>query len=605
MWPPIYNLPLPEVKSFIGVIFAVTGNILISVALNVQKYAHNELEELQLSKLRSASYSTNATRSHRPTSDRYEALLNPETDDYLYLHSKAWWLGVLLMLTGEVGNFIAYAFAPASLVAPLGTVALISNVILAPMMLKETFRKQDLLGVAIAIIGAIVVVINSKTDEVKLDPVAIIAAMSKTNSLIYFGITIFTIVCLMSVSDKIGPHFILVDLSLVALFGGYTVLSTKAISSMLTMTFVLMFEAWITWFLLFVLIVTAVAQIKYLNKALQRFDSTQVIPTQFVLFTMSAIIGSALLYNDFAEMGFLKGLYFLAGCLSTFIGVYFITSNRNKSVLGVRPPLSRVGSLSIDPFHHVRPDSHGIYDEADDLEHRYTPYALYVGQRARATSIPRRQSMYSHAAHSSTPLLSSEYNQHDSLLRSMIHGRFSTSSLTAGVSQALNSVGARHSHALGLDQVFENYLLKMEEEQNANSRNDTDANHRRSLSVPPLNASRRGLPKSPTTSSCLSTSYTNSSYYDETSGYNTDSVNTDDDETRTISGLTTSSANSSQLELYSSNDAESTYDAFPELSYLQNPDDLPDLPYRRDTSRSGRGGDGGGGGELSESEREE
>lgn len=63
---------------------------------------------------------------------------------------------------------MAYAFAPASVVAPLGTVALISNVILAPIMLKERFRKQDLKGIFIAIIGAVVVVVNSKSDEVKV-----------------------------------------------------------------------------------------------------------------------------------------------------------------------------------------------------------------------------------------------------------------------------------------------------------------------------------------------------------------------------------------------------------------------------------------------------
>jgi hypothetical protein len=40
-------------------------------------------------------------------------------------------------------------------------------------------------------------------------------------------------------------------------------------------------------------------QIKYLNKALQRFDGVAVIPTQFVLFTISAIIGSAVIYRDF------------------------------------------------------------------------------------------------------------------------------------------------------------------------------------------------------------------------------------------------------------------------------------------------------------------
>lgn len=32
------------------------------------------------------------------------------------------WLGFLLLNVGELGNFVSYAFAPASVVAPLGTV---------------------------------------------------------------------------------------------------------------------------------------------------------------------------------------------------------------------------------------------------------------------------------------------------------------------------------------------------------------------------------------------------------------------------------------------------------------------------------------------------
>ena len=37
-----------------------------------------------------------------------------------YLRSGTWWIGILLMIAGETGNFVAYGFAPASVVAPLG-----------------------------------------------------------------------------------------------------------------------------------------------------------------------------------------------------------------------------------------------------------------------------------------------------------------------------------------------------------------------------------------------------------------------------------------------------------------------------------------------------
>ncbi|CAG8473782.1 9843_t:CDS:2 [Cetraspora pellucida] len=500
MWPPsdrIPNLPdLPEVKSFIGVIFAVSGNILISIALNIQKNAHNELQKLELDRLDSSDFANN-TSPQTPlgtrnfSTDDYEV---PDPDEYgntSYLHSKAWWAGLFLMVIGELGNFIAYAFAPASVIAPLGTVALISNVILAPIMLKERFRPQDLLGILIAIVGAVVVVINSKSDEVK-----------------------------------------------------------------------------------------------------------EVIPTQFVLFTISAIIGSAILYNDFAEMDFWKCAGFLIGCFMTFVGVYFITSNRGKSKGYAKPGANSVpGTLRGDHFRSVLPDDMNAYNPSNEFD-RYVSYP-----NSNATTIPRRHTLLEPISHASTPLLSgydsnnNSLSRNDGLLLSLVHG-----SLTAGVSQALHSVGARHSHALGLDQVFENYWLKMIEQRSneSNNINGDSGFHRRSNSVPQPRTFNVGnyqnyqsngrtnissaasqdndsenssvQPKSLTNSSYLGTSYDNNSYYG--------SEYTDDDDSRTVSGRTTST-NGSNVGIYMG-DSGSTYEAFPDLNYSEDMDDLPDLPIRRD-----------------------
>lgn len=45
-----------------------------------------------------------------------------EVEEGAYLKSKLWWLGMILIAIGEGGNFLSYGFAPASVVAPLGTV---------------------------------------------------------------------------------------------------------------------------------------------------------------------------------------------------------------------------------------------------------------------------------------------------------------------------------------------------------------------------------------------------------------------------------------------------------------------------------------------------
>lgn len=69
-------------------------------------------------------------------------------------------------------------------------------------------------------------------------------------------------------------------------------------------------------------------QIKYINRALQRFDATQVIPVQFVLFTLSVIGGSAVLYRDFERTSGEDAGKFVGGCALTFFGVWLITSGR-------------------------------------------------------------------------------------------------------------------------------------------------------------------------------------------------------------------------------------------------------------------------------------
>jgi len=105
-------------------------------------------------------------------------------------------------------------------------------------------------------------------------------------------------------------------------------LSTKGVASLLSDTLWRTLTFPVTYLLVFILIATALLQIRYVNRALQRFDSTQVIPVQFVLFTISVIIGSAVLYRDFQSANASRFGKFFGGCALTFLGVYLITSAR-------------------------------------------------------------------------------------------------------------------------------------------------------------------------------------------------------------------------------------------------------------------------------------
>jgi hypothetical protein len=374
---------LRQWSSLIGIVTAIIGNILISFALNIQRYAHIRLEREsharrpQLSKQSKGSpkstrnYGTTAqediaeerarlnaeapgpggrpngkhTQSgsdedeeRRPLKTSFdsddtlaeEKEDNDEEDRKSYLRSPYWWLGITLMTVGEAGNFLAYGFAPASIVSPLGVVALISNCVIAPFMLKERFRPRDAWGVVVAIAGAVTVVLSAKQSETKMGPDDLWDAIRRWEFLTYIGITALFIIALMVASPKYGSRTVLIDLGLVGLFGGYTALATKGVASLLSDTLWRALTFPITYVLVLVLVLSAIMQIKYVNKALQSFDSTQVIPTQFVMFTLSVIIGSAVLYREFETTTVERVAKFVGGCFLTFFGVYLITSGRPK-----------------------------------------------------------------------------------------------------------------------------------------------------------------------------------------------------------------------------------------------------------------------------------
>ena len=388
-------------SSLIGIITAIIGNVLISFALNMQRYAHIRLDRewqekerqrkkrnassLSLSRLNDEVTKFGGQKKDRQSEDMVEQRLVPdanifeanESDPLIprsrsqtrpgveredsagsgleeqaykqqsYLKSPYWWFGIILMTVGEAGNFLAYGFAPASIVSPLGVVALISNCIIAPFMLKEPFRKRDALGVIIAVGGAVTVVLSANDNNPKLGPGEIWDLIRRWEFETYLGITVGVIILLMGASNRYGDKNILIDLGLVGLFGilfsnhpthfavklisiigGYTALSTKGVASLLSYTLWRAITFPVFYLLVAILIGTAIMQIKYVNRALQRFDATQVIPVQFVLFTLSVIGGSAVLYRDFERTSAQDAGKFVGGCALTFFGVWLITSGR-------------------------------------------------------------------------------------------------------------------------------------------------------------------------------------------------------------------------------------------------------------------------------------
>ena len=151
----------------------------------------------------------------------------------------------------------------------------------------------------------------------------------------------------------------------------------------------------ITYLLVFVLVATAILQIRYVNRALQRFDSTQVIPTQFVLFTLSVIIGSAILYRDFEAATVERVAKFVGGCLLTFLGVYLITSGRSRDERDEDEDIAdeeeAIGLIDEEATHN---DSRGVNDNDNISKRKSLANIISYDEMPRSGSrrAPRPQS---------------------------------------------------------------------------------------------------------------------------------------------------------------------------------------------------------------------
>lgn len=257
-------------SSLIGIVTAIVGNVLIALALNVQRYAHTRLHKERARNRRRArsamkraqrgggqqasSYGTVIRRSTSTNGDGHGDTVNDEdgvaddsretdplassfhsgestengADDEAetqsgesttYLKSPYWWLGQILITLGEMGNFLAYGFAPASIVSPLGVVALISNCLIAPLMFHERFRQRDFWGVVVAVAGVVTVVMSANTQENKLNPHDVWGAITALEFEVYLAVTVLLIIVLAWASPRYGKRTILIDLGLVGLFG--------------------------------------------------------------------------------------------------------------------------------------------------------------------------------------------------------------------------------------------------------------------------------------------------------------------------------------------------------------------------------------------------
>lgn len=254
---------------------------------------------------------------------------------YAYLLEPLWWAGMITMIAGEAANFVAYVFAPAVLVTPLGALSIIVSAVLAHFLLKERLQKMGVVGCVSCIVGSVVIVIHAPQEHTPSSVEEIWTLAIQPAFLFYVAATVSIVLALiLHFEPRYGQTNILVYLSICSLIGSLTVVSIKAIgiAIKLTMEGISQVAYPQTWLFATVAVVCVITQLNYLNKALDTFNTAIVSPIYYVMFTTLTIVASVIMFKDWSGQNASSIASELCGFITVLSGTIILHSTREQEV---------------------------------------------------------------------------------------------------------------------------------------------------------------------------------------------------------------------------------------------------------------------------------
>uniref|UniRef100_A0A8B9HC64 NIPA like domain containing 3 n=1 Tax=Astyanax mexicanus TaxID=7994 RepID=A0A8B9HC64_ASTMX len=296
-------------ENLIGTLLAIFGNLLVSIAVSIQKHSH--------------------------------VVLAGTKDQRQFYRTKTWWGGFVLMLLGEGLLFVSYAFAPLSLITPLSAVSVIASCILGFLFLREKWKPKEFLkryvlsflGCVLAVGGTYLFVTFGPNSHEQLNAENIVRHLIGWPFLLYLLLEIITFCLILYFYKQRNANYLALILLLVALLGSVTVITVKAVSGMVVLSIQGSLQlTYPIFYVMFVcMVATVVFQASFLSQASHLYDSSLIACINYIFSTVFAVAAGAIFYLEFSHEDVLHICMFLLGCVVCFLGVFLITKNKKKA----------------------------------------------------------------------------------------------------------------------------------------------------------------------------------------------------------------------------------------------------------------------------------
>ncbi|XP_043769347.1 magnesium transporter NIPA4 [Cervus elaphus] len=254
---------------------------------------------------------------------------------YGYLKDSMWWAGFLTMAAGEVANFGAYAFAPATVVTPLGALSILISAIFSSYFLGESLNLLGKLGCVICVAGSTVMVIHAPEEE-KISTIMEMAAKMKDTGYIVFAVFLLVscLILIFVVAPRYGQRNILIYIIICSVIGAFSVSASKGLGITIKNFFqgLPVVRHPLPYILSLMLALSISTQVNFLNRALDIFNTSLVFPIYYVFFTTTVMTSSIILFKEWYRMSAVDIVGTLCGFVTIILGVFMLHAFKDLDI---------------------------------------------------------------------------------------------------------------------------------------------------------------------------------------------------------------------------------------------------------------------------------
>ena len=263
-----------------------------------------------------------------------------------------WVLGMCILITGSIVDFVAYGLAPQSVLTPLGGMVLVWNVLISTCFFGEKAGKREWLSTIVIFLGTTVSVIFAD----HYSPI-----YTADHIFILYGNPYFVAYCII-IPIFAGGHYILLkyiqkhNLShpsypnhamwqtleclgyggTAGTLGSQAILFAKQAMELLKANAVLGDNIWIRWQLYLIILAIPIflaANITFLNAGLRHYSALQTVPIYQTYWMIIGTISGLIYFKEIDEMSTNAKVFFWIGIITSVIGIVILSGRAPERIM--------------------------------------------------------------------------------------------------------------------------------------------------------------------------------------------------------------------------------------------------------------------------------